>query len=98
MSRLYIGLSGGVLGGVLAACGGSTSSTEPPSAKLLATVASKVDISCPAWDANAVYVGGLCATYQGNIYKAKWWVKGDVPNTDPYGPWALVSVAPTPTP
>lgn len=33
----------------------------------------------PAWDANAVYVGGNRASRNGTIYEAKWWSQGEDP-------------------
>lgn len=36
--------------------------------------------SCPAaWDSGAVYTGGDEVSYQGNIYRAKWWTQGNTP-------------------
>ena len=93
--RLLSGLIGGLLGGALAACGGSSSSGPAPT-KLLASSSSSA--SCPAWDAQQIYQPPQCATYQGLVYTAKWWVKGEPPTAAPYGPWALVTVTPAPTP
>lgn len=45
--------------------------------------------TCPVpWEAGAVYTGGDQVTYQGNVYQAKWWTSGNLP--DAGGPWALV--------
>jgi chitinase len=48
----------------------------------------------PVWSALATYVQDDRIVWQGNVYKAKWWTKGDVPN-DPvhHGdktPWTLI--------
>ncbi len=45
--------------------------------------------SCPAaWDSNAVYVGDDQASYQGTIYRAKWWTQNNVPTDG--GPWEAI--------
>lgn len=33
------------------------------------------------WDANAVYLGGDEANYNGVNYRAKWWTRGDIPGS-----------------
>ncbi|GGD60328.1 lytic polysaccharide monooxygenase [Lacimicrobium alkaliphilum] len=38
------------------------------------------DSSVPAWDAGTVYVGGDLVSYQGNVYRAKWWTLGQQPD------------------
>ncbi|UXI04363.1 glycosyl hydrolase family 18 protein [Photobacterium sp. TY1-4] len=35
----------------------------------------------PVWDANQVYVGGDIVVYNGVKYKAKWWTRGEQPDT-----------------
>ncbi|WP_430535209.1 glycosyl hydrolase family 18 protein [Listeria rocourtiae] len=42
------------------------------------------------WKADAIYVAGDTAIYQGKTYKAKWWTQGDVPGVGEWGPWELV--------
>lgn len=44
--------------------------------------------SCPApWDSSAIYVTDDQATYQGVIYRAKWWTQNDLPTGgDPWEP------------
>ena len=42
-----------------------------------------------AWSATTVYTTGLTASYNGNIYKAKWYTKGDKPGAS--DPWQFVS-------
>jgi len=35
------------------------------------------------WRSDLVYNGGETTTYQGNVYRAKWWTRGDNPaNSD----------------
>ncbi|MFD1334798.1 lytic polysaccharide monooxygenase [Oceanobacillus iheyensis] len=33
----------------------------------------------PEWNASTVYLGGDQVTYNGKLYQAKWWTRGDVP-------------------
>ncbi|MEJ6472981.1 chitinase [Pseudoalteromonas piscicida] len=56
-----------------------TTPTEPP-----------VD-GVPAWDADKVYLKGDRASYNGAIYEAKWWTKGNIPAADGSGPWLAVN-------
>ncbi|GLS04038.1 hypothetical protein GCM10007860_11840 [Chitiniphilus shinanonensis] len=57
-----------------------------------------------AWDAGAVYNGGDRASYNGTIYEAKWWTKGDNPaQAGEWGVWKVIGpcgggTTPTPTP
>ncbi|WP_318500289.1 chitinase [Photobacterium leiognathi] len=44
------------------------------------------------WESNKVYVGGDKVSYQGAVYKAKWWTQGDNPASG--GSWALESGTP----
>ena len=37
--------------------------------------------SAPSWDANTVYVKDDLASYQGVVYRAKWWTLGEQPDT-----------------
>ncbi|NLV09798.1 lysozyme [Halomicrobium mukohataei] len=39
----------------------------------------------PAWDAGTTYTGGDRVVYEGTIYEAQWWTRGDEP--DAGGPW-----------
>ncbi|WDV45144.1 glycosyl hydrolase family 18 protein [Clostridiaceae bacterium M8S5] len=56
------------------------------------------------WNSNIVYWGGEQVTYNGKVYEAKWWTRGDVPDkpvANPWEtPWKLVSggTEPSPTP
>ena len=51
-----------------------------------------------AWSSSQVYVGGNMVSYNGQVYKAKWWTQGETPGTAEV--WELVggSTTPTPTP
>lgn len=45
-----------------------------------------------AWTATWVYVGGETVVYQGRLYQAKWWTRGDKPGAA-YGPWLDLGAA-----
>lgn len=47
------------------------------------------------WDSNKVYVGGDMVTYNGQVYKAKWWTLGEKPGVAMV--WEKVTII-TPTP
>ena len=42
-----------------------------------------------AWSASKVYFGGERVNYDGKIYKASWWTKGNTPGTELWGPWKV---------
>ena len=45
------------------------------------------------WDRNTVYVKGDQAIYNGELYTAKWWTKGDNPRkSGKWGVWEKVAV------
>ena len=44
----------------------------------------------PAWDPDKVYTGGEKVSYDGSVWKAKWWTQGDKPGSSQWGPWELV--------
>jgi len=39
------------------------------------------------WSSELAYPGGSEVSYQGTVYKAKWWSQGQVPTTDVAHPW-----------
>ncbi len=43
----------------------------------------------PLWSATIAYNGGDKATYQNKIYSAKWWIKGETPDTS--SAWSYLS-------
>lgn len=43
----------------------------------------------PAWDPKTVYVANDKVTYNGNLYRAKWWTLGDIPGVSDV--WELIS-------
>ncbi|WP_028452968.1 carbohydrate-binding protein [Chitinilyticum aquatile] len=46
----------------------------------------------PAWDGSRAYTGGELVSYNGEIYKARWWTQNDLPG-NAYGPWELQASA-----
>ena len=46
----------------------------------------------PAWDPAQVYVAGDTVGYQGVVFEAMWWTRGQEPG-DPYGPWQEIATA-----
>ena len=46
-------------------------------------ILSSTETSVKAWDSSAVYTGGDSVSYQGRVYRAKWWTQGETPgNSD----------------
>ncbi len=85
-----------LIGGMLAACGGSGGDKSDMQGSMTKTAAAVV--ACADWNATAIYTAGNCAVYQGKVYKAKWWTQNNVPGTEQWGPWELTTDTPTPTP
>jgi chitinase len=46
--------------------------------------------TAPAYDINTAYNAGAEVTYNGNVYRAKWWTQGNIPGAEEWGPWELV--------
>ena len=42
-----------------------------------------------AWNASTVYHNGQRVSYDGRVFVASWYAKGDKPG-DPNGPWKLI--------
>lgn len=40
-----------------------------------------------SWDESKIYVNGDTATYNGRLYKAAWWTRGNIPGAERWGPW-----------
>ncbi|HSC80362.1 MAG TPA: carbohydrate-binding protein, partial [Chitinolyticbacter sp.] len=50
----------------------------------------------PAWSASQIYTSGLRVCHLGELYEAKWWVQGEVPDIkNPWGPWRHIGPCPT---
>ncbi|MFD2796023.1 S8 family serine peptidase [Promicromonospora vindobonensis] len=47
-------------------------------------------VAAPAWEARATYRAGDSVSYDGAVFVAQWWSKGDRPGASPWGPWAEV--------
>ncbi|KAI0777588.1 glycoside hydrolase superfamily [Trametes elegans] len=62
--------------------GSSPTSTKTPTSTSAAPSPTKSAGACgtvSAWSATATYTGGQQATYQGDLWTAKWWTSGDKP-------------------
>lgn len=44
----------------------------------------------PVWDRKTIYTAGDEVLYDGSVWVAQWWTKGQKPGATPYGPWAEV--------
>ena len=45
----------------------------------------------PGWKSTNVYIAGDKVVYNGKIYQASWWTKGDNPQEqDEWGPWKYI--------
>ncbi|MEN9659811.1 MAG: hypothetical protein RL571_3276 [Pseudomonadota bacterium] len=65
---------------------------------LLAAMLISASVMAADWSASSTYTAGNTATYKSQTWKAKWWTQGNVPNTEQWGPWELVSdTTPVPT-
>ncbi len=51
--------------------------------------------SYPEWQSSVAYTGGNRVVYEGNVYEAKWWTKGNNPAvpTNSAHPWQLIGPA-----
>jgi chitinase len=39
------------------------------------------------WDSSTTYTGGDQAVYDGSLWEASWWTRGDEPGSSQWGPW-----------
>jgi len=58
--------------------------TEQPTTKAPETTTEKPS-QYPTWDASIIYVGNDYVSYNGHVYRAKWWTKGE--NPEKSGQW-----------
>lgn len=58
--------------------------TEKPTTKAPETTTQKPS-QYPAWDASTIYVRNDYVSYNGHVYRAKWWTKGE--NPEKSGQW-----------
>ncbi|MDK8179215.1 fibronectin type III domain-containing protein, partial [Paenibacillus sp. UMB4589-SE434] len=64
---------------------------SPAATIQVTTNANSGGVCASAWDAAAVYTGGNRVTYNGNVYEAKWWTKGERPDQGgDWGVWKLI--------
>jgi chitodextrinase len=42
------------------------------------------------WDASTTYTGGDQVAYDGSLWEASWWTRGDEPGSSQWGPWEEV--------
>jgi chitodextrinase len=97
-----------LIGSVLAACGGSTTSEGNAPAQEIKAAAAACNA---AWVSTTAYNGGALVSYGGVNYKANWWTQGNNPLTNSGAagsgqPWTSTGVCgsttptpvPTPTP
>jgi len=52
---------------------------------------STIDDGSGTWSATTIYTGGEVVVYNGIKYQAQWWTQGNIPGTEQWGPWAVVS-------
>ena len=83
---------------LVSACGGGDGGAPATRTLSGGTIAGAAAASCPAWSSSQVYTAGVCATYQGKQYEAKWWNQNSAPGADQYGPWKYVGDATGPVP
>jgi chitodextrinase len=49
----------------------------------------------PGWKSSKVYVAGDKVVYNGKVYQASWWTRGDNPEEQgEFGPWKYIGQAP----
>ena len=58
--------------------------TEQPTTKAPETTTQKPS-QYPTWDASTIYLGNDYVSYNGHVYRAKWWTKGE--NPEKSGQW-----------
>jgi uncharacterized repeat protein (TIGR01451 family) len=65
--------------------------SDPYAAPVVASVDVTVTgVAAPAWEARTTYRAGDSVSYDGAVFVAQWWSKGDRPGASPWGPWAEV--------
>ncbi|GAA4717230.1 S8 family serine peptidase [Promicromonospora umidemergens] len=65
--------------------------SDPYAAPVVAsTDVTVTGLAAPAWGARTTYRAGESASYDGAVYVAQWWSKGDRPSASPWGPWAEI--------
>ncbi|QCW03405.1 PKD domain-containing protein [Natrinema pallidum] len=52
----------------------------------------------PEWDPDTVYTSGDRVVYDGAVWEAQWWTRGDEPGASEWGPWEQTDADPDPEP
>ncbi|WP_017559235.1 glycosyl hydrolase family 18 protein [Nocardiopsis baichengensis] len=68
----------------------SPTPTTSPSPSPTPTTDPPGDCEEPAWDSGTVYTGGDRVSYEGTVYEARHWTRGDTPQDSEWGPWKAV--------
>ncbi|WP_402461516.1 family 43 glycosylhydrolase, partial [Isoptericola aurantiacus] len=45
----------------------------------------------PVWDASTVYTAGDRVSFEGAVFEATWWTRGDEPGASPYSSWQEIA-------
>ena len=45
----------------------------------------------PVWDAESVYTAGDRVSFEGSVFEATWWTRGDEPGASPYSSWQEIA-------
>jgi len=83
------GVTNPVEGNVTNTEGSNTENTNNESTNTEET--NTVETSTGTWSSSTVYVGSEVVVYNDVKYQAQWWTQGNVPGTEEYGPWKVVS-------
>src|SRR5699024_2998307 len=81
---------------VAAGSSGGTTATDEETADRFWTL-ERTEPSEPGaepWDAEAVYLAGDRVTYEGALFEATWWNRGQEPGDSPYSSWQEMSQTP----
>lgn len=68
----------------------SSIETSSSSSEQASSASSDTDSNVVAFDRNTIYVKGDYVSFEGAIYMAKWWTKGEAPLEKEWGPWQWV--------
>lgn len=82
--------AGSIAGGGSGPSSSAPSSSMPTPPPTSSTGSGSSSGSCAAWDSSKVYTGGMCVSYNGATYTAKWWTQNETPGGSS-GVWAAGS-------
>ncbi|SER36908.1 glycosyl hydrolase family 18 protein [Natrinema salaciae] len=60
---------------------------------LLASIGASTAVAAqeyPDWDTETVYTSGDRVVYDGSVWEAQWWTRGDEPGANEWGPWEKI--------